>query len=259
MTAVALHCADSGGAGEAVLLAHAIGCDHRMWDTLRARLAPRYRVIAVDLRGHGASPVPPRPYALADLAGDARALLDRLGIERTHWVGLSMGGMVGQAFALQFPARLGRLVIANSTASYGAEGRAMWAARAKLVEEGGLAAIRDAVAARYFSEAFRREHAAQVDAVMRRFLETPVEGYLGCCDAIAGLDYTAALGRIAAPTLVIAGEADVGTPPAMSQAIAQAIPGARLAVIPGAAHLSSVEKPQEFARLVVDFLDAAPG
>ena len=256
MSAVELHCVDSGGAGDAVLLAHAIGCDHRMWDDLRARLGRRYRVLAVDLRGHGASPVPPRPYALADLADDARALLDRLGLARTHWVGLSMGGMVGQAFALEHPSRLGKLVIANSTSSYGPEGRSMWAARAKQVAEGGLAAIRDTVAARYFSEDFRREHAAQVNAVMQRFLETPAEGYLGCCDAIGELDFAAALGRIRAPTLVIAGGADAGTPPAMSRAMAEAIPGARLAVIPGAAHLSSAEKPEEFARLVLDFLEA---
>ena len=255
MSAVELHCADSRGAGDAVLLAHAIGCDHRMWEHLGARLAPRYRVLAVDLRGHGRSPVPPRPYALADLADDARALLDRLGIARAHWVGLSMGGMVGQAFALQHPARLGRLVIANSTSSYGPEGRGLWAARAQLVQEGGLAAIRDTVAARYFSEDFRREHAAQVNAVMQRFLETPAQGYLGCCDAIADLDFSAALGRIRAPTLVIAGGVDAGTPVAMSEAIADAIPGARLEIIPGAAHLSSTEKPEEFARLVLDFLD----
>lgn len=256
MNAVELHCVISGQAhGETVLLAHAIGCDHRMWDPLRARLAKRFRVLAVDLRGHGRSPVPPRPYALADLAGDARALLDRLGVERTHWVGLSLGGMVGQAFALEYPARLGRLVIANSTCSYGPGGRAMWESRARAVEQGGLAAIRDMVAVRYFSDEYRAENAAQVNAVMERFLETPAEGYLGCCDAIADLDYSAALARIRAPTLVIAGEADAGTPPAMSQAIAAAIPGARMAVIPGAAHLSAAEKPEEFAQLVVDFLE----
>jgi 3-oxoadipate enol-lactonase len=256
VSAVELHCVVSGQAhGEAVLLAHAIGCDHRMWDALRARLAKRFRVLAVDLRGHGRSPVPPRPYALGDLAADVRALLDRLGVERTHWVGLSLGGMVGQAFALEYPARLGRLVIANSTCSYGPEGRTMWEARARAVEQGGLAAIRDMVEVRYFSEDYRADNAAQVNAVMERFLETPAEGYLGCCDAIADLDFSAALGRIRAPTLVIAGEADAGTPPAMSQAIAAAIPGARMAVIPGAAHLSAAEKPGEFTQLVVDFLE----
>lgn len=256
MRAVDLHFTDSGGEGEAVLLAHAIGCDHRMWATLGAQLAPRFRVVAFDARGHGRSPLAHRPYTLEILADDARALLDKLGIVKAHWVGLSLGGMVGQAFALRHPARLLKLVIANSTASYGAEGRAMWQARMKQVREGGLAAIRDASAARWFSDGFRASQPQRVDEFMGRFLETPVEGYLGCCDAIANLDYADDLVRIKAKTLVIAGEADAGTPPAMSQAIAAKIPGAKLAVIPGAAHLSVAENPEEFARLVEDFLAA---
>lgn len=256
MRPVDLHFTDSGGDGEAVLLAHAIGCDHHMWDDLAPRLAKRFRVVAIDARGHGASPVPRRPYTLELLADDARALLDKLGIVRSHWIGLSMGGMVGQAFALRHPARLLKLVIANSTASYGAEGRALWQGRAKLVQEGGLAAIRETVAERYFSAGFRAADAARVAVVMERFLKTPAEGYLGCCDAIANLDYADDLIRIKAKTLVIAGEADAGTPPAMSQAIAGRIPGARLAVIPGAAHLSAAEMPEEFAALVEDFLAA---
>ena len=255
MRAVDLHFTDSGGGGEAVLLAHAIGCDHRMWEELGARLAKRYRVIAFDARGHGRSPLAHRPYTLEILADDARALMDKLGVVKAHWVGLSMGGMIGQAFALRHPARLLKLVIANSTAGYGAEGRAMWQARMKQVREGGLASIRDASAARWFSEEFRSSRPQRVDEIMARFLETPVEGYLGCCEAIAALDYADDLIRIKAKTLVIAGEADVGTPPAMSQAIAAKIPGAKLAVIPGAAHLSVAEKPAEFAELVERFLE----
>lgn len=254
---VALHARDTGGPGDAVVLAHAIGLDHRMWDALSASLAPRYRVVAIDARGHGRSPVPARPYALRDLADDAAALLDRLGIERAHWVGLSMGGMVGQAFALAYPQRLRRLVLANTTGSYGPEGAANWQARIRLVEHGGLAAIRDAVEQRYFSEAFRREHADEVAATMARFMETPAQGYLGCCEAIATLDFSKDLASIAAPTLVIAGGADVGTPVAMSEALAAGIPGARLAVLEGAAHLSSAEQPAEFAALVRGFLAGA--
>jgi 3-oxoadipate enol-lactonase len=256
MSTVALACRDSGGNGPAVVLAHAIGCDHRMWDALAARLARTHRVIAIDARGHGQSPVPPRPYSLGTMADDVRALLDRLGISKAHWVGLSMGGMVGQAFALAHPARLDRLVIANSTSAYGRDGPANWRKRIELVEGGGLAAIRDMVAQRYFTDDFRRDHAGEVKAVMDRFMRTPVEGYLGCCDAIAGLDFSARLGAIRAPTLVIAGREDAGTPVAMSEAMAQGIPGARLAVIEGASHLSVVEKPEEFARLVGDFLAA---
>ena len=256
MSAVALQARDTGGKGDAVVLAHAIGLDHRMWDALAHALAPRFRVIAFDTRGHGASPVAPRPYTLEALADDAAALLDRLGVGRAHWVGLSMGGMIGQAFALRHPRRLARLVLANTSSSYGPEGPANWRARIKLVEDGGLAAIRAAVEQRYFSEAFRREHADVVAATMGRFMETSAQGYLGCCDAIAALDFSKDLARIAAPTLVIAGGADVGTPVAMSEALARGIPGARLAVLEGAAHLSSTEQPEAFNRRVGDFLAA---
>lgn len=252
----ALHFEDSGGSGEAVVLAHAIGCDARMWKDLAARLAPRFRVVRIDARGHGRSPVTPRPYALASLAQDAVAVLDRLAIAKAHWVGLSMGGMIGQAFAIDHGARLARLVLANTTSSYGPAGRAMWQVRAKAVADGGLAAIRDMVEERYFSEGFRKSHPEVVATVMEHFLETPAEGYLGCCNAIADLDFTSLLPRIRSRTLVIAGGADAGTPPAMSEVIAEKIPGARLAVIPGAAHLSATEKPLAFAALVGDFLVA---
>jgi len=256
MTAVDLQCTDSGGNGEPVLLAHAIGCDRRMWDDLAVALAPRRRVVAIDARGHGKSPLPARPWSLEDMADDAARLLDRLGIARADWVGLSMGGMVGQAFALRHPGRLGRLVLANTTSSYGADGKAMWDNRIRLITAGGLAAIRDMVTARYFSEAFIASHRDVVDRVMGRFMETPADGYLGCCEAIRELEYTAALPRIQAPTLVVAGEIDQGTTPAMARVIADGIPGARLAIIRGASHLSAVEKPAEFNALVEEFLAA---
>jgi 3-oxoadipate enol-lactonase len=248
---------DSGGAGEPVVLAHAIGMDHRMWDDLAARLEPGFRVIRFDARGHGKSPVSTRPYSLEDLAGDALGLMDRLGVAKPHWVGLSMGGMIGMAHALEHPDRLGRLVLANTTSSYGPEGRGMWQARARAVEQGGLAAIKDMVMSRYFSDDFRASDPELVEEAAKRFLATPAEGYLGCCDAIAELDFTRDLSRIRARTLVIAGGADAGTPPAMSQVIAERIPGAQLTVLQGAAHLSALERRAEFAALVKGFL-AAP-
>lgn len=254
MNPVELRFADSKGAGEAVVLVHAIGCDHHMWEELARALAPDYRVIRVDVRGHGGSPVPRRPYSLEALADDVAHVLDGLGIRKAHWVGLSLGGMIGQAFAIRHAGLLGKLVIANSTSSYGPEGRKMWEARARMVEDGGVTAIREMVAARYFSDDFRATQPAVVEGVMRQFVQTPKAGYLGCCDAIAALDFSKDLGRITVPTLVIAGGADAGTPPAMSEAIARDIPGAKLAVIPGAAHLSAVEKPAEFNALVREFL-----
>jgi 3-oxoadipate enol-lactonase len=256
MSTVDLYCEDSGGRGEAVILAHAIGCDRRMWEELVPVLAKRHRVIALDARGHGRSALPPRPWSLEDMADDAVRVLDRLGIGRAHWVGLSMGGMVGQAFALAHPTRLARLVLANTTSSYGPGGRANWDQRIRMIEQGGLAAIRGMVASRYFAPEFAAAHPEAVERVMARFLETPQDGYLGCCEAIRELDYAGALSRVRAKTLVIAGELDPGTPVAMAEAIAEDIPGARLAVIPGASHLSVVEKPAEFASLVLDFLAA---
>jgi 3-oxoadipate enol-lactonase len=257
MSAAQLFVRDSGGRGEAVLLVHALGLDHRMWDFLAAQLADRYRTLAVDLRGHGASPVPERPYTLALLAGDVRELLDRLQIARAHWIGLSLGGMAGQAFALAHGDRLGKLVLANTTSSYGPAGAASWQARMDAVESGGLASISGMVASRYFSEAFRAEHPETVAAVMQRFAATPRAGYLGCCEAIAALELTASLERVRAPTLVIAGAEDLGTPPAMSRAIAERIPGARMEIIAGASHLSALERPAQFAALARAFLDAA--
>lgn len=248
--------ADSGGTGEAVLLVHAIGCDHRMWDALAADLVPRFRVVRMDVRGHGRSEVTPRPYSLGQLADDARGVLDERGIDKAHWVGLSMGGMIGQAFAIGHAGRLGRLVLANTTSSYGAEGPKMWEARAKAVAEGGMAAITDLAMTRYFSDEFRAERPEAVDAVKRRFLATAPQGYIGCCDAIRDLDFTRSLAKIRARTLVIAGEKDAGTPLAMSETVAANIPGARLAVIPGAAHLSAVENPAAFNALARDFLEA---
>ena len=249
-----IHFTDGGGAGEAVLLVHAIGCDHRMWDGLAEALSPRFRVIRMDVRGHGASAVTPRPYSLDQLADDARDVLDGLKIDKAHWVGLSMGGMIGQAFALRHPKRLRKLVLANTTSSYGAQGPEMWAARAKAVGEGGMAAIKEIAMQRYFTDDFRASHSDIVDRIGDGFLATDPAGYIACCDAIRDLDFTGDLHRIQAPTLVIAGEKDVGTPVAMSETIAKAIPGAQLSVIKGAAHLSALENPEAFNRLVEAFL-----
>jgi len=257
VTPIDLDAFDSGGGGQAVVLAHAIGCDARMWQALVPVLRDRFRVLALDARGHGASALTPRPYSLAGLADDFARALDTRGIERAHWVGLSMGGMIGQAFALRHPDRLLRLVLANTTSSYGHEGRTIWEARARAVTEGGMAAIKDMVMARYFSEGFRAAHPEVVEKTARHFLAVPAQGYAACCDAIGELDFTGSLRRIRARTLVIAGEEDTGAPVAMSQVIADHIPDARLAVIAGAAHLSAVEKPDEFNALVRQFLAAA--
>jgi 3-oxoadipate enol-lactonase len=165
-----------------------------------------------------------------------------------------MGGMVGQDLALRNPSLVAALVIANSTSAYPAEATAMWRQRIDAVNAGGLEAIADAVMARYFSDAFRAEHAATVARYRRRVVTTDADAYVACCAAVAAIDTTERLPRIAAPTLVIAGELDAGTPLPMSETLAQRIPGARLAVLRNASHLSAVEQPEQFAHAVTQFM-----
>ena len=238
-----------------VVLSHALGCDLTMWDELANALAQDCRVIAYDHRGHGASASPLGPYSMEDLAEDAARLLGELDTGPVLWVGISMGGMVGQELALRHPALVAGLVIANSTSHYPDSAQEMWRARIAKVEDGGLAAIADAVMERYFHEAFRKEQPATVARFRRRVVATNAGGYLACCAAIKDVDTSARLGRIGVPTLVVAGELDMGTPLPMSQAIADAIAGARLLVLPNAAHLSVIEQPQLFYAAVAQMVN----
>ena len=237
-----------------VVLSHALGCDLTMWDQLANELAADCRVICYDHRGHGSSDAPAGPFTMADLADDAARLLRELDSVPVVWIGLSMGGMVGQEVALRHPSLVAALVIANSTSGYPDEARAMWRQRIEAVQAGGLEAIADAVMGRYFSDAFRAQHAAAVARFRRRLTTTNAEAYVACCAAVAAIDTTERLPRIAAPTLVIAGELDAGTPLPMSETLVQRIPGARLAVLKNASHLSAVEEPEQFSHAVNQFM-----
>jgi 3-oxoadipate enol-lactonase len=237
-----------------VVLSHALGCDLDMWDALANRLAADCRVIAYDHRGHGASDAPPGPYTMAELADDAARLLRELDSGPVVWVGLSMGGMVGQELTLRHPALVAGLVIANSTSGYPDAARAMWQERIATVEAQGVEAIADAVMGRYFHEGFRQDQPATVARFRRRVAGTRAAGYAACCAAVAQVDTTGRLAQIGVPVLVIAGALDAGTPPAMSERIAAEVPGARLETIEAASHLSAIEQPARFAALVEDFL-----
>ena len=242
------------GSGPWVTLSHSLSCDLTMWDGLAAALAPSFKVLRHDTRGHGASGAPAGAYSFEQLTADITGLLDVLHIDRTHFVGLSMGGMIGQHFALAAPQRLGRLVIASSTSRIPPEAGPLWDERVRLAREQGCAALVEGTLGRWFTPAFRAARADATGRIGRLIAATPVAGYVGCAAAIRHLDITARIGAIRAPTLVIAGADDPGTPPAMSEVIAAAIPGARLEIIPSASHLSCIEQPETFNRLVADFL-----
>ena len=237
-----------------VVLAHALGCDVDMWDSLANLLAADCRVICYDQRGHGSSDAPPGPYAMAELADDAARLLRELDSGPVVWIGLSMGGMVGQELALRHPSLVAALVVANTTSSYPDAARAMWQERIATVCEQGVEAIADTVMKRYFHDEFCATQAATVARFRRRLVGTSAAGYVACCAAVAGIDTSARLAQIAAPTLVIAGALDAGTPLPMSETLAAQIPHARLKIIAGASHLSAIEQPGRFAQIVTEFM-----
>lgn len=237
-----------------IVLSHALGCDLTMWDGLANALAADCRVIAYDHRGHGSSDGPDAMYAMADLADDAARLLRELDSGPVVWVGLSMGGMVGQELALRHPSLVRALVLANTTSGYPEAARAVWEQRIATVREQGIEAIADAVMGRYFHDSFRAGHAATVARFRRRLVTTDPIGYAGCCNAVEYVDTSARLGQLAVPVQVIAGELDQGTPVAMAQALADAIQGAQLKVLADASHLSAIEQPQAFADTVTGFI-----
>jgi len=246
------------GEGPAVVLSHALGCDLGMWDAVAAALQGRHTVLRYDHRGHGRSPAAPGAFTMDDLADDAAELIARQGVGPVHFVGLSMGGMTAQALGARHPALVRSLVVANSASRYDADARAGWQARIDTVQARGMAAIAEGAMQRWFTPEFRADEKvgrARV-AALRAVLEaTAPAPYAAACAAVAGIELDEGNARIRCPALVIAGSRDEATPPALSQAIAARIAGARLQSL-DAAHLSAVEQPEAFARLLTGFWQA---
>lgn len=233
-----------GPIGAATLLfVNSIGCDHTMWDAQAAALSDRYRVIRYDARGHGGSDAPAGDYDLAQLGRDALAVLDAAGADRAHICGLSLGGLTAQWLAINAPQRVGRLVLANTAAKIGTPQG--WIERTALVREQGMASLADAALSRFFSEPFRATSPEVVAAFRRVLSETAAGGYAGCCAALRDADLRAEIGRISAPTLVIAGSLDASTPPDQGDELARGVADGRLTVV-DAAHLSNIERPDDF-------------
>lgn len=238
----------------ALVLANSLGADHTMWDPQVPAFARRFRVVRYDARGHGDSGVPDGPYTIGMLGRDVVGLLDHLRIDTAAFCGVSLGGATGQWLAVHAPARVTKVVLANTAAKIGAA--EAWNQRIAAVNAGGVAAISDAVLARWFTPAFMEREpwlTLRMKAMMER---QPATGYVAQCAAVRDLDLRDDLARIGVPTLVVAGAHDTSTTAADGRFLAQHIPGARYVEL-DAAHISNVEAPAAFDAAVLAFLEGS--
>jgi 3-oxoadipate enol-lactonase len=242
------HTVDGPAAAPVVVFANPIGTALEVWEPQLLALTSRFRVVRCDHRGQGGSEVTPGPYSVELLADDLAMLLDELGVARASVCGLSLGGAVAMRFAVAYPDRVERLVLACTSAYFGTP--ESWDERAALVRKRGIGPLVEPVLQRWFTAAVD----PGVMAPYRAMLEaTPVEGYAACCEALAGWDFRARLGEITAPTLVICGAEDPATGLDHAEAITSGI-GAPLVTIEGAAHLANVEQPAAFNEALLEAL-----
>jgi 3-oxoadipate enol-lactonase len=253
--AVALHY-EEAGSGHVVLMGASLGTTVAMWDEQVAALAERFRVVRFDHRGHGGSPVVPGPYTIGAMGGDVVALLDSLGVERASFAGLSIGAMVGIWVAANAPERVERLALVCTAAHLPPpEG---WEERAADVEEAGtVEVVLEGVMSRWLTPRYAAAHPEAVEKLSGMLAATSPEAYAACCRALGTMDLREDLGRIRAPTLVVAGAQDPSTPPEHGEAIAAAIPGARYELLDPSAHIAAIERADDVTRLLLDHLAPA--
>jgi 3-oxoadipate enol-lactonase len=242
------------GPGRPVVLSHALGLDHTMWLGWAASQAGQRPILAYDHRGHGRSKPEPGLITMQRLVDDAAQVVQHWQRGPVIWLGLSMGGMVGQGLAIQHSDLLCGLALAHTAAVYPPAAKLAWAQRIEAVNSGGMAAVADLVTQRYLNDAFRAAHPELAARLREQLLDNDPAGYTANCKAVADVDWLDALHRITCPTLVLAGELDLGATPAMARAIQQRIPGSQIEIFENASHLSLLEQPAAFQRAIHDFL-----
>jgi 3-oxoadipate enol-lactonase len=238
----------------AVVLAHALGADLTMWEPQAPILAERFRVVRYDSRGHASGPAAREPLTLADLGRDVLAIMNALDIPRAHWLGLSMGGAIGQWLLVHARERIDRAILANTAAHFAPA--SAWNTRIEAVRAGGVEAVAPALIERWFTKEFREREPKTVARVFEVLRACPGEGYAACAAAIRDMDLREDIKTVCAPALVIVGSRDPSAPPALGAEIAASIAGARLTSLE-AAHLSNIEASAEFNRAAFEFLTAS--
>ena len=242
------------GEGPWLTLSHSLACNLTMWEPQMQVLTKKFKVLRFDTRGHGASSAPEGAYTLEQMADDVHGLFAELGIKRTHWMGLSMGGMIGETYALKYPGVFQSMVLADTTSRRSPNAEQMWGERVRMAREQGMEALVEGTLSRWFTEPYRQTHPQVMERIGNDIRSTPVAGFAGCCDAISKIDVLDRLQEIDCPALVIVGDQDHGTPPEMARQIHAKLRGSELLIIPSAAHLSNVEQPVVFNQAVTRFL-----
>jgi len=235
-----------------LVFSNSLGTDFRIWDEVIARLGDGYRVVLYDKRGHGLSEATPAPYRLDDHVGDLSALLDHLGVTRAAVVGLSVGGMIAQGLAAKRPGLVSKLVLMDTAHKIGTP--EMWNARIDTVTSKGIGAMSEAIMERWFTPAYRRADNADFIGYTAMLTRTTVDGYAGTCAALRDADLTQSTAALEMPMMCIVGDQDGSTPPDLVRSTADLVDGARFEIIADAGHLPCIEKPDETARLLQDFL-----
>lgn len=233
-----------------IVLSNSLGARYSMWDDLVPLLLPYFRVLQYDTRGHGESDKPDGPYTIDALGRDVIDLMDHLEIDKAYYCGLSLGGLIGQWLAIHHGERFYKIALSNTAAKIGE--RQSWLDRVELLQAQGMQAICDATMGKWFSSRFKEDNPKKYHNFREMFLAANVQGYRGCCHAVAGADFREDISQIAVPVLVIAGDADPVTTVMQAQFLVERIPDAQLLVINGR-HLLSAESPQLYAEGLIDF------
>jgi 3-oxoadipate enol-lactonase len=244
--------------GSVLCVTHSLASDGGMWaEQMAPLLGAGYRVLRVDMRGHGGSDPIAGEYRMEELANDVATVMDALGVTSAHYVGLSIGGMIGQALAVHHGAKVKSMMLCDTMPATPPGAKETWAPRVKAVSDTkGLSTIADGTMARWFTDAFKGRNPSRWKQIRDTIVGTTAQGFLGCAAAIQNFDFLAALPKLQVPTLVVCGADDQGTPPAGNKRIAELVPGGRYEEIAEARHLPNVERPDAFNRILLGWLEA---
>lgn len=242
------------GSGPWITLSHSLAAHSGMWDAQLDALNQHFTVLRYDTRGHGQTQSTTGPYTLGQLSDDVYQLLQHLGVKKTHWLGLSLGGMIGQTLAVQHPEIIDHAVIADSSGRGSPAGAVAWGERAALARQQGLQVLVQPTLQRWFTDNFREKNPSLMEDIGQMIANTSVDGYAGCCAAIAQLDTLDQLRGLKIPCLIMVGDKDMGTPPAMSELIHNHWPSSQYKILSDAAHIANIEQAQAFTDALMGFL-----